>query len=167
MSNMAIESGDFRKVLGKYPTGVTLVSSKDDQGPFAMVIGSFGSVSLDPPLVQFMPAKESGTWLRIKKTGRYCVNVLGEHQLDLSNSFFNKDKDPFEAIHWSESTLGSPIIESCVAWIDCLIGDVHEAGDHYIVIGEVKAIGALEKDEGPLLFLGGAYGSFNKDIGGD
>ena len=167
MSNMAIESGDFRKVLGKYPTGVTLVSSKDDQGPFAMVIGSFGSVSLDPPLVQFMPAKESGTWLRIKKTGRYCVNVLGEHQLDLSNSFFNKDKDPFEAIHWSESTLGSPIIEGCVAWIDCLIGDVHEAGDHYIVIGEVKAIGASVKDEGPLLFLGGAYGSFNKDIGGD
>ena len=167
MSTMAIESGDFRKVLGKYPTGVTLVSSKDDQGPFAMVIGSFGSVSLDPPLVQFMPAKESGTWLRIKKTGRYCVNVLGEHQLDLSNSFFNKDKDPFEAIHWSESTLGSPIIEGCVAWIDCLIGDVHEAGDHYIVIGEVKAIGATEKDEGPLLFLGGAYGSFNKDIGGD
>ena len=167
MSNMAIESGDFRKVLGKYPTGVTLVSSKDDQGPFAMVIGSFGSVSLDPPLVQFMPAKKSGTWLRIKKTGRYCVNVLGEHQLDLSNSFFNKDKDPFEAIHWSESTLGSPIIEGCVAWIDCLIGDVHEAGDHYIVIGEVKAIGATEKDEGPLLFLGGAYGSFNKDIGGD
>ena len=167
MSNMAIESGDFRKVLGKYPTGVTLVSSKDDQGPFAMVIGSFGSVSLDPPLVQFMPAKESGTWLRIKKTRRYCVNVLGEHQLDLSNSFFNKDKDPFEAIHWSESTLGSPIIEGCVAWIDCLIGDVHEAGDHYIVIGEVKAIGATEKDEGPLLFLGGAYGSFNKDIGGD
>ena len=167
MSNMAIESGDFRKVLGKYPTGVTLVSSKDDQGPFAMVIGSFGSVSLDPPLVQFMPAKESGTWLRIKKTGRYCVNVLGEQQLDLSNSFFNKDKDPFEAIHWSESTLGSPIIEGCVAWIDCLIGDVHEAGDHYIVIGEVKAIGATEKDEGPLLFLGGAYGSFNKDIGGD
>ena len=167
MSNMAIESGDFRKVLGKYPTGVTLVSSKDDQGPIAMVIGSFGSVSLDPPLVQFMPAKESGTWSRIKKTGRYCVNVLGEQQLDLSNSFFNKDKDPFEAIHWSESTLGSPIIEGCVAWIDCLIGDVHEAGDHYIVIGEVKAIGATEKDEGPLLFLGGAYGSFNKDIGGD
>ena len=167
MSNMAIESGDFRKVLGKYPTGVTLVSSKDDQGPFAMVIGSFGSVSLDPPLVQFMPAKESGSWSRIKKTGRYCVNVLGEQQLDLSNSFFNKDKDPFEAIHWSESTLGSPIIEGCVAWIDCLIGDVHEAGDHYIVIGEVKAIGATEKDEGPLLFLGGAYGSFNKDIGGD
>ena len=167
MSNMAIESGDFRKVLGKYPTGVTLVSSKDDQGPFAMVIGSFGSVSLDPPLVQFMPAKESGTWLRIKKTGRYCVNVLGAHQLDLSNSFFNKDKDPFETIHWSESTLGSPIIEGCVAWIDCLIGDVHEAGDHYIVIGEVQGIGATEKDEGPLLFLGGAYGSFNKDIGGD
>ena len=167
MSNMAIESGDFRKVLGKYPTGVTLVSSKDDQGPFAMVIGSFGSVSLDPPLVQFMPAKESGTWSRIKKTGRYCVNVLGEQQLDLSNSFFNKDKDPFEAIHWSESTLGSPIIEGCVAWIDCLIGDVHEAGAHYIVIGEVQGIGATEKDEGPLLFLGGAYGSFNKDIGGD
>ena len=132
-----------------------------------MVIGSFGSVSLDPPLVQFMPAKESGTWSRIKKTGKYCVNVLGEHQLDLSNSFFNKDKDPFEAIQWSESTLGSPIIEDCIAWIDCSIGDVHEAGDHYIVIGEVHGIGASEKDDGPLLFLGGSYGSFNEDIGGN
>ena len=65
-----------------------------------------------------------------------------------------------------ESTLGLPIIEDCIAWIDCLIGDVHEAGDHYIVIGEVHGIGASEKDDG-LLFLGGSYGSFNEDIGGN
>ena len=167
MSSMPIDSGDFRKVLGKYPTGVTLVSSKDDLGPFAMVIGSFGSVSLDPPLVQFMPAKDSGTWSRIQKTGRYCVNILGEQQLDLSNSFFNKEKDPFEAIEWSESSLGSPIIDGCVAWVDCLIGDVYDAGDHYIVIGEVQGIGASDEEDGPLLFLGGSYGSFNKDLGGN
>ena len=165
MPSMSIDPGDFRKILGKYPTGVTLVSSKDEEGPFAMVIGSFGSVSLDPPLVQFMPAKESQTWARIRQTGKYCVNVLSDRQLDLSNSFFNKEKNPFDEIKWSESSLGSPIIENCVAWIDCLIGEVHEAGDHCIVIGEVQNMGTGNSEQGPLLFLGGKYGSFSEDLG--
>ena len=156
-----IDSATFRSVLGRYPTGVTLVSAKDDDGPFAMVIGSFGSVSLDPPLVQFLPGKESATWKRISSTGKYCVNVLGESQLDLSNSFFNKEIDPFDAIDWTPGPTGSPIISGCVAWVDCSIQAVHEAGDHYIVIGAVDGMGVGESEAQPLLFLGGAYGSYN------
>ncbi|MDP6145409.1 MAG: flavin reductase family protein [Acidimicrobiales bacterium] len=162
MENPNIDGAEFRKILGNYPTGVTLVSAKDEKGPFAMVIGSFGSVSLDPALVQFMPAKGSKTWERIAATGNYCVNVLNEKQLPLSNSFFDKEKDPFNAIEWREGTTGSPIIKDCVAWVDCVIGDIHDAGDHYIVIGEVQEIGCENQTDGPLLFLGGSYGSFTE-----
>jgi 3-hydroxy-9,10-secoandrosta-1,3,5(10)-triene-9,17-dione monooxygenase reductase component len=153
-----IDSTTFRNVLGRYPTGVTLVSAADAGGPFAMVIGSFGSVSLDPPLVQFMPAIDSSTWPRIEATGSYCVNVLGDDQLDLSNSFFAKSADPFAAANWEAGPTGSPIIAGCVAWIDCEIDAVHRGGDHLIVIGAVKAMGEGDSDAGPLLFLGGKYG---------
>ena len=162
MANPNIDGTEFRKTLGKYPTGVTLVSAQDNDGPFAMVIGSFGSVSLDPPLVQFMPAKDSKTWERIAATGNYCVNVLNEKQLALSNSFFDKEKDPFDAIEWREGITGSPIIKDCTAWIDCVIGDIYDAGDHVIAIGEVQGLGSENQVDGPLLFLGGSYGSFTE-----
>jgi len=161
MGDKQIDGTAFRNVLGRYPTGVTLVSAIDHDGPFAMVIGSFGSVSLDPPLVQFLPGRESGTWKRISSTGNYCVNVLGENQLDLSNSFFNKETDPFDTIEWSPGPTGSPIIDGCLAWIDCSIHAMHEAGDHYIVVGAVEGMGVGDSEAQPLLFLGGSYGSYN------
>ena len=160
MSDNQEDAAEYRTVLGRYPTGVTLVSAADSAGPFAMVIGSFGSVSLDPPLVQFMPGKESATWKRIHATGSYCVNVLGEGQLDLSNSIINKEVDPFEAIDWTPGPTGSPIIPGCVAWIDCSIEAIHEAGDHHIVVGAVIGMGEGNSEDKPLLFLGGSYGSF-------
>ena len=130
MSDNQVDAAEYRTVLGRYPTGVTLVSAADSAGPFAMVIGSFGSVSLDPPFGAVHARKESATWKRIHATGSYCVNILGQNQLDLSNSFFNKEVDPFEAIDWAAGPTGSPIIAGCVAWIDCSIEAIHEAGDH-------------------------------------
>ena len=160
-----IDGARFRKVLGNYPTGVTLVSAYDD-GPCAMVIGSFGSVSLDPPLVQFMPAKTSTTWERIERSGAYCVNVLGTHQLDLCNSFFDKSKDPFDAIEWRPGPSGSPIVEGSLAYIDCRIDAAHDAGDHYIVVGSVLDMDVLDDTAGPLLFFRGGYGDYTP-LGGD
>ena len=156
-----IDGATFRNVLGQYPTGVTLVTAADDDGPFAMVIGSFGSVSLDPPLVQFMPTVDSNTWARIRPTGSYCVNVLGDDQLDLCNSFFVKDVDPFDAIDWTPGPTGSPVIDGCLAWIDCDIDAVHEAGDHHIVVGAVRALDVGTSDGGPLLFFRGGYGTYD------
>ncbi len=166
MAEVGADPTTFRKVLGRYPTGVTLVTSADTDGPFAMVIGSFGSVSLEPPLVQFMPAVESTTWPRIEATGSYCVNVLGEDQLGISNAFFSKSGDPFDGIAWSEGPTGSPILEGCVAWIDCDIDAVHRAGDHLIVVGAVRRLGQGSSAAGPLLFLGGGYGRY-EPLGGD
>lgn len=154
-----IDGAVFRQVLGNYPTGVTLVTA-DDDGPCGIVIGSFGSVSLEPPLVQFMPAKTSGTWARIERSGAYCVNVFGSDQLDLCNSFFDKSKDPFDAIEWRPGPTGSPIIEGALAHIDCEIDAAHDAGDHYIVVGRVVDLGVGDSDAGPLLFFRGGYGDF-------
>jgi 3-hydroxy-9,10-secoandrosta-1,3,5(10)-triene-9,17-dione monooxygenase reductase component len=160
MTDDTIDPMAFRMVLGRYPTGVTLVTAHDDDGPVAMVIGSFGSVSLDPPLVQFMPATGSTTWPRIGATGSYCVNVLGEDQLDVCNAFFTNGAAAFDEVEWRPGVTGSPIIEGCLAWIDCEIHAAHEAGDHLIVVGAVQAMEAGSSDRGPLLFLGGRYGSF-------
>jgi len=160
-----IDGARFRRVLGNYPTGVTIVAGID-VGPVAMVIGSFGSVSLDPPLVEFMPATTSRTWPRIAAGGVFSVNICGAHQEDLVGSFFAKDADPFDGIAWHAGPTGSPIIEGCIGWVDCRIAEVHEAGDHYIVIGEVVDLGADDDDAAPLVFYRGGYGTFG-ELAGD
>lgn len=152
----------YRDVLGRYPTGVTLITAMDDEEPLAMVIGSFVSVSMDPPLVGFLPGKDSYTWGRMQGARSFCVNVLAESQADLSNAFFRKDVDPWEMVEWhpSEGT-GSPMIPSCLASIDCVEHEVVDAGDHWFVLGRV--VGLSHVDEGlPLVFLGGRYGSFRE-----
>jgi 3-hydroxy-9,10-secoandrosta-1,3,5(10)-triene-9,17-dione monooxygenase reductase component len=154
-----IDGAVFREVLGNYPTGVTLVTAEDG-GPCGMVIGSFGSVSLDPPLVQFMPTKDSATWERIERSGAYCVNVFCSDQLGMCNSFFDKSKDPFDAIDWRAGVTGSPIIEGALAYIDCEIDVAYDGGDHYIVVGRVVDMAVSRNDAGPLLFFRGGYGDY-------
>ena len=85
-----IDGNEYRKVLGRYPTGVTLFTSLTHEGPQAMVIGSFVSVSLEPPLVGFLPGKESNTWQKMKDENKFCVNVLSDEQEDVANEFFRK-----------------------------------------------------------------------------
>lgn len=155
-----IDDDLYRKVLGRFPTGVTLVTAMDGEEPVAMVIGSFVSVSMDPPLVGFLPGKESYTWGRMVGAGAFCVNVLADNQSDLSNNFFRKDSDPWESTDWQPTTgTGSPAIPSCLASIDCTVYEVVDAGDHWFVMGRV--VGLSHVDEGsPLVFLGGRYGAY-------
>jgi len=155
-----IDGDLYRKVLGRYPTGVTLVTAMDGEEPMAMVIGSFVSVSMDPPLVGFLPGKGSYTWGRMEGAGAFCVNVLADDQADLSNAFFRKDGDPWEGTGWQPAAAtGSPAIPSCLASIDCTVHEVVDAGDHWFVMGRV--VGVSHVDEGsPLVFLGGRYGSY-------
>ena len=150
----------FRRVLGQLPTGVTAVTATTEQGPAGMVVGSFTSVSLDPPLVAFLPGKESTTWPRIHEAGHFCVNVLSADQEDVCQSLMSKAADKFEALEWAPSErTGSPALKEAVAWVDCRISDVVDAGDHWFVLGEV-----LDLDIGtpstPLLFFRGGYGRF-------
>jgi flavin reductase (DIM6/NTAB) family NADH-FMN oxidoreductase RutF len=156
-----IDPATFRKVLGHYPTGVCVVTSLDPRGqPIGMSIGSFTSVSLDPPLVAFLPDRRSTTWQKIRATEHFCVNVLGDHQEAISRRFASPAADKFAGISHRTSDRGLPILDGVVAWIDCQLRAVHEAGDHFIAVGEVVSL-ATEHPARPLLFHKGGYGQLN------
>ncbi|MDE0654832.1 MAG: flavin reductase family protein [bacterium] len=159
------DSAEFRRVLGHYPTGVTVVTARSDDGPVGLAIGSFGSVSLDPPLVMFCPGKSSSSWPAIEASGSFCVNVLAEDQATVSSLFAGRDPDKFADVSWGTRATGSPVIEGCLAWIDCTIEVVHEAGDHWIVVGRVVDLGVGRPDEGPLIFFKGGYGGVRQPSG--
>lgn len=155
-----IDGATFRRVLGHYPTGVCVVTATEPDGAQSgMVVGSFTSVSLDPPLVAFFPDKSSTSWPRIERAGKFCVNVLASDQGDLCRRFASKAEDKFAGLTHRVSTNGSPVLDDVVAWIDCTLDAVHEAGDHFIVLGRVKELD-IARAEQPLLFFRGQYGNF-------
>jgi len=153
------DSAEFRRVLGHYPTGVTVVTGVENGSPVGLAIGSFGSVSLDPPLVMFCPGKSSNSWPVIEASGSFCVNVLADDQAALSSLFAGRDPDKFAGVAWSTRATGSPVIDGCLAWIDCTIETVHEGGDHWIVLGRVADLGVSRPETGPLIFFKGGYGA--------
>ena len=159
-ATLAIDGRTFRHVLGHYPTGVCVVTATcADRSSAGMVVGSFTSVSLDPPLVAFFPGKSSSSWPKIERAERFCVNVLASDQQDLCRAFAAKGDDKFAGIAHRLSDNGSPILDDVVAWIDCTLYAVHEAGDHYIVLGMVRALDIVRPEQ-PLLFYRGKYGNF-------
>lgn len=159
----ASDPAHFRKVLGAFPTGVTIVTTVDDGRPSGLVIGSFTSVSLDPPLVAFLPTKTSSSWAAIERSRRFCVNVVADDQLDVAGVFAGKSDDKFAGIDWTPAPeTGSPVLPGSLAWIDCTIDAVHDAGDHVIVVGAVQAMDTTDRDAGPALFYKGGYGRFTK-----
>lgn len=158
--NATTEPATFRRVLGHYPTGVCIVTAmQDDSTPVGMSVGTFTSVSLDPPLVGFFPDRKSSSWPKIQQVGRFCVNVLAEHQEPLCRVFASKTADKFAGVPHRLSATGQPIFEGIIAWIDCDLHSVHEAGDHYLVLGQVHSLD-VEHPGKPLLFFQGGYGQF-------
>lgn len=157
--HVAIDPQVFRRVLGQFPAGVVAITAMSPTGPLAMTVGSFTSVSLDPPLVAFFPSKTSKTWPRIREVGSFCVNVLAAQQESLCRSFAISDADKFSGVDWQPSPSGSPRLEEVMAWIDCDIEAVHPGGDHDIVVGRVRSLDVGEAAL-PLLFFQGGYGRF-------
>jgi len=153
----------FRRVLGHFPTGVVVITAIADGGnPAGLSVGSFTSVSLDPPLVAFMPGKTSTSWPTIAPTGRFCVNVLAAEQEAVCRQFARSGTDKFRGISWQPAPSGAPIIDEAIAWIDCELERVDEAGDHLIVLGRVRDLGSRAGGV-PLIFFQGGYGRF--DVG--
>lgn len=157
MTKAPIDARRFRDVLGSYPTGVCVITACANDGRrHGLVVGSFTSVSLDPPLVGFFPGKQSSTWRAIDAAGRFCVNVLGADQLETCRRFSLKGDDKFQGLLCGTSPSGQPLLDNAVAWIDCTIDRVIEVGDHWFVVGGVEALGADERGN-PLLFYRGGY----------
>lgn len=151
----------FRDVMGQYPTGVCVVTALEEDGSRAgFVVGSFTSVSLEPPLVAFFPTKTSTSWPRIQSAGKFCINILSHEQEHLCRQFAAKGGDKFAGLTTRPASSGSPIISDVVAWIDCDLDGVYEAGDHYIVLGRVRELD-VESSTLPLLFFQGGYGRFS------
>lgn len=151
------DTAAFRRILGHYPTGVcAITASTPNGGPVGMIVGSFTSVSLEPMLVGFFPDKASSTWPQIEAAGRFCVNVLSDRQGAVCKALAAKGNAKFAGIEFHRSGLGSPIIDGALAWIDCDLYAVHEAGDHYLVLGRVRDLD-LHHDGDPLVFHKGGY----------
>lgn len=157
--DLEIDPEEFRTVLGHFPTGVTVVAGTDDDGAHGLAVGSFFSVSLDPPLVGFCVGRESRSWERISRGGRFSVNVLSEHQTEISRAMAQRSGDKFAEVDWSASPVtGSPWIADAVAHIDCDLEHTYEGGDHWIVVGRVLSMQAHRSEHGPLIFFKGSYG---------
>lgn len=160
MSAAAIDGAMFRQVLGSYPTGVCAVTALDaDNRPVGMVVGSFTSVSLDPPMVGFLPAKNSSTWPVIEQAGRFAVNVLASDQIDVCRQITAKGPDKFAGIAHAVSEHGLPVISDVIARIECALETVVDAGDHWFVLGRVLHLEVM-RDGDPMLFHNGRYGGF-------
>lgn len=155
----SFDAARFRQVLGHFPTGVTVVTAATEDGPVGLAIGSFASLSLDPPLVLFCAGRSSTTWPRIREAGAFCVNVLAEDQEDVCRVFAGRGTDKFAGIGWRPSLIGAPQIMGCLASLDCRIEDVHAGGDHDIVVGRVVDL-QVHRRGGPLVFFRGGYGRF-------
>ncbi|MFT4230314.1 MAG: flavin reductase family protein [Microbacterium sp.] len=152
----------FRDVLGNFPTSVVAIATVDPDGePVGMVVGSFTSVSLDPPLVAFLADEGSSTLPRILARGRFCANVFAGEQEALSRRMAKRGADRFSGVAWHPSPLGNPIIDGVVAWVDCEIDRTVGLGDHTLVVGRVAQLRAETPGATPLLFFRGEYGNYH------
>jgi flavin reductase (DIM6/NTAB) family NADH-FMN oxidoreductase RutF/DNA-binding IclR family transcriptional regulator len=160
-SSRAADSAHFRNVLSQLPAGVVVVTAAGvDGAATGMTVSSFTSVSLDPPLVAFMPQVNSSAWRKIADSGSFCVNVLTHAQEHFCRAMAASSEDKFTGINWDPAPSGSPVLEQVAAWIDCDIESVFTVGDHYIVIGRVRDLDVAESTL-PLIFYQGGYGSFS------
>ncbi|MFJ9122440.1 flavin reductase family protein [Streptomyces sp. NPDC102340] len=146
----------FRDVLGHFASGVTVVTGTGEDGPVGFTCQSFSSLSLEPPQIIILPGRSSTTWPRIAAGGRFCVNILADHQDDISTTFATSGIDKFADVAWTRSPSGLPRLDGTCAWLDCTVAAVHPGGDHLIVVGAVDDLGAALHAR-PLLFHRGLY----------
>lgn len=146
---------DFRRVLGAYTTGVVVITAATPEGPQGFAVNSFTSVSLDPPLVAFCVAHTSTTWPRMRDCDGFAVSVLCAEQEDACRRFATKGADRFSALSWSPAPSGHPVLEGSLAWLDCTLEAVHQAGDHDLIVLRVSAIGDGQGQ--PLVFHRGRF----------
>ena len=147
----------FRDALGRFATGVTVVTIPTLEGPMGFTANSFASVSLDPPLVLWAPARASMRFPYFAAARHYAIHVLGAEQLDLCRRFV-RGGHGFDGLPYSLNPEGIPVIAGTLARFDCLHRDSHDGGDHLIQVAEVLRVSA--RAGAPLIFSQGSYGGF-------
>ncbi|MEM5338314.1 flavin reductase family protein [Paraburkholderia azotifigens] len=156
----AFDIANFRRALGAFVTGVTVVTTiQPDGSPRGFTANSFTSVSLDPPLILVCIAKTASSYQVFSQTRHFAVSVLAEDQKSVSGVFASKAADKFEQVAWQKRATGAPVIDNAAASFDCTTHEVVDAGDHIILIGRV--VDFVHTSSSPLGYCRGAYVNFS------
>ncbi len=155
---MAVDAETFKRALGSWATGVTIVTSQVGDLRHGMTVSAFNEVSLEPPLVLICADKTSNTLGVIQQAGAFSVSVLSSRQDELSGLFANEQKEAirFDGLDCKLGATGCPRIPGAVVWLDCSVHQAVDAGDHIVYIGRVEE--AEVRDLGPLIHFRGRYG---------
>jgi flavin reductase (DIM6/NTAB) family NADH-FMN oxidoreductase RutF len=146
----------FREALGRFATGVAFVTAAPDGKPEGLIVNALTSVSLEPPLVAFCPARSSLTWQRMRRTGRFGVNVLDRDHEGFVRRAAPAGADRFAGIDWEFGASGVPLLTDALAMLECEIVAEHLAGDHWIVLGRVDRLRTRTLGQ-PLIFFDGTF----------
>ena len=152
---------DLRRALGRFATGVTVITCESALGPLGITANSFASVSLDPPLVLWSPAKSSARFEAFTRARHYAIHVMAEDQVQTCLRF-TRTGDDWGGLAWERGPEGVPVLADCLARFDCARHAIHDGGDHAIVVGRVLSV-KRGKGGRPLLFADGTYGRFLPD----
>ncbi len=159
--SVPIDPITFRRVMRKFATGVTVLTVRDGQTLHGMTANAFASVSLSPTLVLVCVENTNTTYRLVSHAGSFAMNILSGKQETLARRFAKQvivPADPFADTPFHSAATGAPIIDDCVAYLDCRVVAAHQAGDHTIFVGEVEEAGyGTAREQEPLLWLNGEY----------
>lgn len=161
---MTVSDAEFRAVLGRFPTGVTVVTTCDGERPAGLTVNAFASISLNPPLVMVSIDRRSHLHAIMERAGFFAANILGAHQQETSRRFAGQTTDRFERFRqtaWRTGHTGAPLLAEAIAWVECRVYATYPAGDHTIFLGQVEALGSGPGD--PLLYYRAGYGAFSTE----
>jgi 3-hydroxy-9,10-secoandrosta-1,3,5(10)-triene-9,17-dione monooxygenase reductase component len=146
----------FRDALGRFATGVAFVTATPDGEPAGLIVNSLASVSLEPPLMSFCPARSSLTWSRMRRARRFAINVLGRQHEQFAIRATPAGADRFAGLRWEPGRHGAPLLTDALATLECQIVAEYAAGDHWIVVGRVDDL-RISPSKDPLVFFAGSF----------
>lgn len=145
MTQTTIDPTDFRNAMADFPSGVTVVTTLDENGALVgFTASAFSSLSMDPPLVLVCPALSSATYPHLVRNQRFAIHILGADQQDLAMAFASKGADKVSALEWGMSDLGNPLLKGATCVLECTLWREYEGGDHAILVGQVQRIDRAE-----------------------
>ena len=154
-----MQSDEFKAAVGKYPTGITIVSTKHDNRFYGFTANSFTSVSLDPALISFCLNVKSASFDAFFNTKYFAINILSNYQIDLATRFASSNIDKFQNVRFTENNFGVPLVSNVLSWIECEKYKHVECGDHYIFIGKALKVTVNNNLDSisPLVYYGKSY----------
>ncbi|MGH8435821.1 MAG: flavin reductase family protein [Pseudomonas sp.] len=155
-----IDANAYKQVMGSFPSGVTVITTLDDDGEIVgMTASAFSSLSMDPALVLFCPNYSSDSYPVLIKNKRFAIHLLSAEQQSEAYAFARKGKDKAQGIDWTLSELGNPLLSNATAIIECELWREYEGGDHAILVGAVKNLIVPQQQGVPMIYCRGKMGA--------